>query len=168
MTEQTAPEASKRTDVLFYHLERQPLEAVLPALLEKTLERGWRAVVQVGSQDRLEAIDEMLWTYRADSFLPHGRARDGQLEKHHDQQPIILTTGVDTPNGARVRFLVEGTQASSFETLSLSLDRIVILFDGTDPIATQAARVQWKAAKAAGAAATYWQQNENGRWEKRA
>ncbi|KFL26848.1 DNA polymerase III subunit chi, partial [Devosia sp. 17-2-E-8] len=29
-------------DVLFYHLENQPLEKVLPLLLEKTVERGWR------------------------------------------------------------------------------------------------------------------------------
>ena len=156
----TRQPTSGPTDVLFYHLQRQPLEAVLPALLEKTLERGWRAVVETGSEERLDALDEILWTYRADSFLPHGRLRDG----HHDRQPIILTTGSETPNGANVRFFVDGAQASVFT----GYDRIVILFDGNDPAATQAARAQWKAAKATGAAATYWQQNESGRWEKRA
>src|SRR5690349_11599483 len=34
------------TDILFYHLERQPLDRVLPQLLERTLERGWRAVIE--------------------------------------------------------------------------------------------------------------------------
>lgn len=146
-------------EVVFYHLERQPLEAVLPVLLEKTLERGWRAVVQAGSDERLEAIDELLWTYRPESFLPHGRSRDG----HSDKQPVYLTTGDETPNGAGVRFLVDGAEPAAYAGFA----RIVILFDGRDSEALGRARVQWKAAKAAGAAATYWQQNDNGRWEKK-
>ena len=43
------------TEVLFYHLDRMPLERVLPELLEKCLERHWNAVVQVGSEEELVA-----------------------------------------------------------------------------------------------------------------
>ena len=39
------------TEVLFYHLENQPVERVLPPLLEKSLERGWRVVVQAASEE---------------------------------------------------------------------------------------------------------------------
>jgi DNA polymerase III subunit chi len=147
-------------EVLFYHLERAPLEAVLPMLLEKTLERGWRAVVQSGSEERLEELNGTLWTYRADSFLPHGTARDG----HADAQPIFLTIGDDTPNGAGVRFLVEGADPARYE----GFVRMVFLFDGNDAEAISRARAQWKAAKAAGCGVTYWQQNDHGRWEKKA
>ena len=147
-------------EVLFYHLERATLEAVLPSLLEKTIERGWRAVVQVGSQERLEALDETLWTYRPDSFLPHGSERDG----HTEWQPIFLTTGDDTPNGAGVRFLVDGADPARYE----GYVRMVFMFDGNSPEAIALARAQWKAAKAAGCSATYWQQNDGGRWEKKA
>ncbi|MCV0368860.1 MULTISPECIES: DNA polymerase III subunit chi [Filomicrobium] len=148
------------TEVLFYHLERQPLERVLPSLLEKTIERGWRAVVQSGSEERLEALDLALWTYRDDSFLPHGRRADG----HSELQPIYLTTDDDTPNGAGVRFLVDGASASTFD----GFVRIVFMFDGRDPEALDHARGQWKAAKSAGCTVTYWQQNGDGRWEKKA
>ena len=148
------------TEVLFYHLERAALEAVLPSLLEKTLERGWRAVVQAGSAERLAALDEALWTYRADSFLPHGTARDG----HPDAQPIFLTTGSDTPNGAGVRFLVDGAEPESYA----GFVRMVFLFNGLDAEAIAQARAQWKAAKAAGCGVTYWQQSESGHWEKKA
>ncbi len=148
------------TEVLFYHLEKQPLEQVLPNLLERTLERGWRAVVQCGSQERLDALDNWLWTYRDDSFLPHGTARDG----HAAQQPIFLTLGDDNPNEAKVRFLVEGARASQLD----GYDRIVHLFDGHDAEAIQQAREEWKRARAAGFQVTYWQQADNGRWEKRA
>lgn len=147
-----------KAEVLFYHLERQPLERVLPSLLERTLERGWRAVVQSGSPERLEALDLALWTYNDASFLPHGTARDGDPSR----QPIYLTTEEDTPNEAGVRFLVDGAEISKFS----GFVRIVCLFDGNDAEATGKARAQWKAAKAAGCAATYWRQSDSGRWEK--
>lgn len=147
-------------EVLFYHLERQPLERVLPLLLERTLERGWRAVVQSGSAERLEALDLALWTYSDESFLPHGTARDGDPSL----QPVYLTTGEETPNGAGVRFLVDGAEANGFE----GFVRIVCLFDGRDQDATAKARAQWQAARAAGCAVTYWRQTDSGRWEKQA
>ncbi len=151
---------SKPADVLFYHLERQPLEKVLPLLVAKTLERGWRAVVQAGSQERLEALDLALWTYADDSFLPHGTAKAG----FSDVQPVYLTTDDDTPNGAGVRFLVDGARAAAFT----GVERLVYMFDGNEPDAVAVAREQWKAAKAAGCAVTYWQQTEAGAWQKKA
>ena len=147
-------------EVLFYHLERQPLDKVLPSMLERVIERGWRAVVQSGSEERLEAIDLALWTYKDESFLAHGTAKDGFI----DAQPIYLTTGDDNPNAAGVRFLVDGANAASFAGYA----RIVYLFDGHDGGAVANAREQWKAARGAGCAVTYWQQAVNGRWEKRA
>ena len=147
-------------EVLFYHLERHPLEVVLPNLLEKTLERGWRAVVQSGSEERLEALDTALWTYSEESFLPHGTAKSG----HPADQPVYLTTGADTPNGAGVRFLVDGAEAETFTGFA----RLVYVFDGRDEEATTRARLEWKKATAAGCAVTYWRQSEAGRWEKKA
>ena len=148
------------TEALFYHLERQPLEAVLPLLLEKTLERGWRAVVQAGSQERLDALDQQLWTYREESFLAHGTAKDGSPQR----QPIYLTLDDDNPNGAAVRFLVDGAEPQDVSGLT----RVVLMFDGRDETAVDAARRHWKTLKAQGCAVTYWQQSAAGRWEKKA
>jgi DNA polymerase-3 subunit chi len=148
------------TEVLFYHLERQPLERVLPSLIEKSLERGWRVVVQAGSEERIEALDTVLWTYKEDSFLPHGRKADGRA----DRQPVYLTTGEENPNGAKIRFLVDGTEAGA----TAGYLRLVYLFDGHDPTALDTARRQWRTLKDAGLAVTYWQQSDAGRWEKKA
>jgi len=145
-------------EVLFYHLERSPLEKVLPDLLARSLERGWRVVVQVGSQERLDALNAHLWTYDDASFLPHGAAADG----HAAEQPIWLTTGEDNPNGAAVRFLVDGAQMAEFG----SYERVVFMFDAADADAVAAARGSWKAAREAGLDATYWRQDEGGRWAK--
>src|SRR5437868_14890959 len=92
------------TEILFYHLRKQPIEQVLPALLEKSLERGWRVTVQVASEERLEALDSHLWTYREDGFLPHATDRDSEAAA----QPSLLTLSDDNPNVADVRFLVDG------------------------------------------------------------
>ncbi len=149
------------TEVLFYHLQRQPLERVLPALLEKSLQRGWRVVVQASSDERVEALDAHLWTYRDDVFLPHGTAREPEPAAH----PILLTSGDDNPNGASVRFLIDGAPVP---VDAATYDRIVLMFDGEDEDAVAAARARWSEVKAQGFDATYWQPDEQGRWVKKA
>jgi DNA polymerase-3 subunit chi len=146
-------------EVLFYHLEQRPLEAVLPQLLEKTLERGWRAVVEIGSPERAEALEAHLWTYRDDSFLPHGLAG----EDTDPLQPVLLTTTNENPNGAEVRFFVDRAVPQSAE----GYQRLVYLFSGHDPDAVAEARLAWRALTP-GNTVTYWQQNQDGRWSKRA
>ena len=148
------------TEVLFYHLERMPLEAVLPKLVERSIARGWRAVVQAGSEERVDALDTLLWTYDQDSFIPHGTAKDG----HPELQAVFLTTGEMNPNGAAIRFLVDGADCADLS----GLERAVFMFDGHDPEAVARARVQWKALKDKGLALTYWQQDAKGAWQKRA
>lgn len=147
------------TEVLFYHLQRQPIENVLPTLLEKSVERGWRVVVQASSDERVEALDAHLWTYREDAFLAHGTYREGEA----GAQPILLTVNDDNPNAAHVRFLIDGAPMPSD---AASYQRIVLLFDGEDDEAVAAARVHWTEVKQKGFEATYWQADENGRWQR--
>lgn len=146
------------SEVLFYHLETQPLERVLPALLEKTLERGWRAVVETSSRQRAEAIDALLWSFRDDSFLPHGIAG----EATDPEQPVLIAMDDGNPNAANVRFFVDRAVPQSGE----GYQRIVYMFSGHDTDAVGEARDAWKALKE-GNELTYWQQDENGRWVKR-
>lgn len=149
------------TEVLFYHLQRQPLEAVLPNLVERSLDRGWRVVIQVTTEERLQALDDHLWTYTDDGFLPHGTDREADA----GSQPALLTLTEANPNGAPVRFLVEGAPLPAEPE---AYDRLVIMFDGNDQDALLLARDQWRVVKAAGHDATYWQQDEAGRWRKKA
>jgi len=148
------------TEVLFYHLQNRSLEQVLPSLLEKSLSRGWHVVVQAASEERIDALDAHLWTYRDDSFLPHGTSRDLEAAA----QPILLTVKDDNPNSATARFLIDGIalpeDASAYQ-------RLVLIFDGEDADAVAAARERWREVKAAGFEATYWQPDENGNWQRR-
>lgn len=148
------------TEVLFYHLQNMPLENVLPPLLEKSLERGWRVVVQSTSHERTEALDSHLWTYSDDSFLPHATARAGDAE----DQPIVLSVEEGNPNGANVRFLID---SAALPADTERYERVVLVFNGDDGDALAAARQAWKDCKVRGFDVTYWQADERGRWQRR-
>lgn len=148
------------TEILFYHLRRQSVENVLPALIEKSLARGWRVIVQASSEERVDALDAHLWTFRDDSFLPHGTDRDADAAV----QPVVLTVREHNPNGAHIRFLIDGAAVPGDAE---AYARIVLLFDGEDPEAVAQARQRWAEAKQQEFDVTYWQTDENGRWTRR-
>lgn len=147
-------------EALFYHLTESTLEEALPPLVEKSLERGWRVAVQAAGEERRDALDLRLWTWREESFLGHGTDR----EPHAAEQPVILTTESANPNDAAVRFLVDGAAPGDVE----SYVRVVFMFDGHDAAQLETAREHWKAMKAAGHTVTYWQQGPDRRWERKA
>lgn len=149
-------------EVLFYHLTRTPLEAAAPPILEKCLERGWKVTLRAGSKERVEALNRHFWTFREDSFLPHGTAADG----HAERQPIYLTAGNETPNAPDILFLCDGAEAKPDEMGGYL--RALLMFDGHDEAAVAEARTAWKAVIDAGLKAIYWAQTDTGGWTKRA
>ena len=146
-------------EVWFYHLERTSLDQALPELLEKTLARGWKAIVRATAPQRVEHLDGWLWAYRDESFLPHAPADEPGAAR----QPILITTGDENPNAADALFLVDGAEPGELGAYT----RCVVLFDGGDEEALATARRQWRAVKASGLAASYWKQQGRG-WEKQA
>jgi DNA polymerase-3 subunit chi len=147
------------TEIGFYHLTRTGVEQALPKLLDRTLAAGQRALVLCRTDQEAAALDKALWSSADPVWLPHGTAADGDA----DLQPIWIATEDSAPNGARFLFLTGGAESAR----TASFDRVFDLFDGNDPAAVEAARVRWRAAKAAGHTLTYWQQN-NRSWEKKA
>ena len=147
-------------EIWFYHLQNQPVERALPILLEKAVGRGWRVAVQV-PEAGLKRVDDLLWTYAPESFLPHGLARD----KDGERQPIVLAADSANPNQASLRVSVEGAD------IDLPSDapyvRAILLFDGRSEEAVAAARLQWSRLKGQGLTLAYWQQSDEGRWERK-
>lgn len=147
------------TDIAFYHLQRSPLEVVLPRLLEKTLEAGKRALVMAGSEQRVESLNGALWTANPNGWMPHGSAKDGSAA----EQPIWLTHIEENPNKASFLFLTDGADVGECGQFERCFD----LFDGNDQTALVAARARWSALKDSGHTLTYWQQSDTGRWEQK-
>ena len=148
------------TEVNFYHLTRSALEDALPRLLTKTLQAGERAVVMLGSPERVDTLNTHLWTFDADGFLPHGAAKDGEAAR----QPIWLTHLDENPNGAAFLFVADRARSERLADYK----RCFELFDGRDEGAVAEARERWKAYREAGHSVVYWQQTPAGGWEKKA
>jgi DNA polymerase-3 subunit chi len=148
------------TQIGFYHLTRLPLEQALPKLLDKALSAGFRAVVLAGSAERVEALNDRLWTFEPESWLPHGSAKDGEAA----MQPIWLTHVDENPNQATILVMCDGAASEKVGEYQRGLD----LFDGNDPEAVEKARERWKRWKAEGHELVYYQQTERGGWEEKA
>jgi DNA polymerase-3 subunit chi len=148
-------------EVWFYHLTDTPLETTLPSLLGRAMGAGWRVAVRGTDAERLRWLDERLWLGPKEEFLPHGIA-GGDFDS---DQPVLLTTSTDRPNGAACVMAVDGAEVTGAEVGDLA--RAMILFDGNDPAAVEAARDQWRRLTGAGARAQYWAE-AGGRWSKKA
>ena len=143
----------------FYHLEASTLEGVLPGLLEKTLEKGWRALVKL-PEDKLDSLDSFLWTFRDDAFLPHGRDDEPQAEL----QPILLSAATQNAKGFDAVFLLDGAAVDDMDGVS----RAMIMINGRSQDDIKRERARWKTLKDEGASLAYYQQDDRGRWEKKA
>lgn len=146
-------------EIRFYHLTARTFEQTLPVLLDRTLQRGWKAVVRVGSEERAESLANHLWTYSKEGFLPHGTKRDGFAE----EQPVWITDQAENPNAAQVLFLGDGAESDGDGAFATVCD----LFDGNDLEAVQAARGRWKRHRDAGHTLVYYQQDEAGAWSEK-
>lgn len=150
------------TRVDFYHLQQKTLDEVLPKLLQKAYSTGKRIKVKIGTEERVEFINSLLWTYNDESFLPHGSKKDGFA----DQQPIWLSADIENPNAALFLFLVDGAEENA-ETLT-QYERVFNIFDGNSAEAVQQARRLWKEYKNSGCEVYYWQQDNAGKWIQKA
>jgi DNA polymerase III subunit chi len=147
-------------EVRFYHLTRTPLDRVLPTLLEKTLERGKRAVVLAENEQQVQDLNALLWTYNDRSFLPHGSKAEGD----GDRQPIWVTDVSEAPNGATYAFMIGAARLDDPGSFEMS----ALIFDGNSDHAVTRARESWKTYKDQDLEISYWQQNDRGGWEKKA
>jgi len=147
------------TDIAFYHLERSTLEQALPKLLEKTLAAGKRALVLAGSEQRVEALNEALWSFDQDAWVPHGSAKDGNAER----QPIWFSMADENLNTAEFLFLTDGANTEKID----EYERCFELFDGNNPESVATARSRYKAYKDAGHELSYFQQTASGGWQKK-
>ena len=146
-------------EISFYHLTAQPLNIALPKLLSKVRSANMKVVVKVRNLEDMNDIDQVLWTYEAESFLAH----DTLKSKYQKDQPIYITTDEENPAIADVLVLTDGSTSEDME----SYKRVLDIFDGNNSSALDAARERWSKYKNDGYVISYFQQTESGGWVKK-
>jgi DNA polymerase-3 subunit chi len=148
-------------EIAFYHLSKARVDQALPILLERTLAKGWRAIVQTNNDAQVSKLNQDLWAYKPESFLPHGVKSDPDL----NSLPIYLTASNDNPNASDVRFFIDGVEMQGvLQSVAAPKERAIFLFDGVNEDELKAARDQWRTLKDAGFSLVYYQQSEQGNW----
>ena len=161
------------TAIHFYHLTTTPLERALPKLLERCYGGGFRTIV-LAEEARVERLNELLWTYDPNSFLPHGSEKDGDVEL----QPVLIL-GLDPRIQIELDSRIAHSGASENKTILFitngffvenpaPYDRVIDMFDGGDEVSLTGARSRWKQYKEAGYELHYYQQTSAGSWDKKA
>ena len=138
----------------FYHLTRDPAEAVVPLLARSTLGAGERLLVVSDTAAQLERISMALWARVPDSFLAHGHAGGA----HDARQPILLGYEPEPANGARYLALADGQWREV-----AGMARVFLLFS---PDRIDDARGTWRAlGQREGVERHYWRQ-QGGKWQE--
>ncbi len=148
------------TDVWFYHLDRKAVDAELPGLLLRGLERGLRMAVVTVSAERVKELSQKLWGLEDVAFIPHGF----EGEPNPERQPVYLCTDDEPANDAEYVFYIDGSAPNSLKHGR----RASIMFNGQDEAAVDQARGLWRRFKAENATIRYWKQDEDGRWKDQA
>jgi len=148
------------TEIRFYHLQKQSLDEVLPAILQKAFQMKKNIVVRMANDNEIERMNKHLWAFKPDVFLPHGSVKDGYAE----HQPIWLSSSSDNPNEAKILILTQGMAEENLANYDLCCE----MLDGQNETSISEARKRWKTYQDAGHDVTYWHQNENGSWAKKA
>lgn len=149
------------SEVSFYQVKSGLLLKVLPKLLEKVLQQGMRGFVWAEDEALCQKIDDSLWTYHPQSFLPHGTVEDSSAS----EQPILISTKQEqNKNNSNVFVSVQLEDIAGIETAIYK--KIIYVFeegetDSVEKMNQLATRFQAKACTV-----VCWQQNKQGAWEK--
>ena len=126
------------TRVDFYILQHDRAgagEQLTCKLTEKAYKQGHQVYINVASDQQLKKLDDLLWTYRDGSFLPHER----YSAEDPAEQPILLGHDVepDGPNDVLVNL------ANDIPAFFSRFNRVVELVCGNES-QREAARTRYR------------------------
>ena len=145
------------TEINFYNITKSSVEKLLPRLLEKILEEGSSIAFLFKNIEVLQYMDDFLWTYKRESFIPH--STDDSM--YNNSQPILLSLKDENINNADVLITIEGFLTENINNYM----KIIDIFDGNDKEIFEDALVRIEKIKNKGYKVSYWNQDDSG-WKK--
>ena len=92
------------TEIFFYKLKNTSIDLFLISLIEKSISKNWNSLVLLDNTERMEEINDLLWTFNDTSFIPHG----SQSDLSPDKQNVYLTCNEENLNNSNIIFSIDG------------------------------------------------------------
>ena len=146
------------TQIIFYSTAPLQVEKTLFALLEKSLEKGNKSLLLFKDKEKCLSINEQLWTYKQNSFLPH-ISEDDQIYDNIDV-PVYLSTKNENPFKAELLFSIDGFLPDNID----HFERVIIIIDVNDELLNEKYKNYYLDINKNFKDIVFYKSDDNGKW----
>jgi len=150
-------ELGKLQKAFFYNASHRDVVADITWLTENIFKKNNSIVIFCTDQETAKVVDDFLWSYKEDSFLPHA------LKKHEEVSlnPILVSTDLDEGFEHNVLIALNGVLINEKDWQRFA--KIYYFFDDQDMTEKENARSMWKSFSSLDIDCKYWI-NEKNKW----
>jgi DNA polymerase-3 subunit chi len=131
------------TEVLFVEVTASRLEFKACEIAERTYSEGRRLQIIAANQEQAARLDDLLWTFKPDSFVPHGFSAAATASP---DQPVVITTGLDHLAGFEALLMMDYCPGDLVKRFVQAIHLVVI----DNPERLDASRRYWAQLKDTG------------------
>ncbi len=146
------------TQIIFYSTAPFQVEKTLFTLLEKSLEKGNKSLLLFKDKEKCLSINEQLWTYKQNSFLPH-ISEDDQIYDNIDI-PVYLSTKNENPFKAELLFSIDGFLPDNID----HFERVIIIIDVNDELLNEKYKNYYLDINKNFEDIVFYKSDDNGKW----
>ena len=147
----------KLEKAFFYKSSHRDVVRDIAWLTESIFKKNNRIVIFCTDQETAEVVDDFIWSYRDDSFIPHS------IKKHRETSldPILVTTDLDGSYEHNVLLALNGVLIKEKDWQRFA--KVYYFFDDQDSREKENARAMWKSFSSLAVNCKYWI-NEKNKW----
>ena len=148
-------ELKKLEKVYFYNSSERDIVSDICVLTEKLFLKNDSIVIFCTDQETVAVVDDFLWAYKEDGFIPHSIKNNEKPSIH----PILITTRIDEGCEHDILLVLNGVLIKEKDWQKFA--KIYYFFDDQDNIEKENARSMWKSFSSLDAECKYWINKEN-------
>ena len=146
---------NKLEKAYFYNSSHRNVVADISLLIEKLFKEKNRILVCCKDLDTVEVIDNFLWAYKEDGFIPHSI----ETKERSTIYPILITTNINEVFEHNVLLALSGVLIKEKDWRKFS--KAYYFFDDQEDKEKENAREMWKSFSALNIVCKYWVIKEN-------
>ncbi|MDC3081804.1 DNA polymerase III subunit chi [Paracoccaceae bacterium] len=145
----------KLEKAFFYNSSHRDVVTDIAWLTQNIFTKNNRIVIFCTDQDTVEVVDDFLWSYRDDGFIPHSIKKHGETSL----DPILVTTDLDGGYEHNILLALNGVLIEEKDWQRFA--KIYYFFDDQDNKEKENARSMWKSFSSLDVDCKYWINKKN-------